>query len=165
MVDNAWENTGSSFRDACADANISIVFAPVATPEYKGVCERFFGTLNTMLFHRLPGGLPFTPQQRKKLGLDGEADAALLLSDIKRAIVQCIVEVYGREFHKALQAAPEQVWRKEAPLHGRPYVEDLAALDLALAKLVPSERTLVPRGSRPRRPHLPIARGTGRAPG
>ena len=42
VVDNAWENTGSSMRDACADANISLVYAPVATPEYKGVCERFF---------------------------------------------------------------------------------------------------------------------------
>ena len=142
VVDNAWENTGSSFRDACADANISILFAPVAAPEYKGVGERFFGTLNTLLFHRLPGGLPFTPQQRTKLGLDMETDAALMLSDVKRAIHQCIVEVYGREFHKALGAAPEQLWRREAPLHGRPYVEDLAALDLALARLAPSERTL-----------------------
>jgi putative transposase len=142
VVDNAWENTGSSFRDACADANISIVFAPVATPEYKGICERFFGTLNTLLFHRLPGGLPFTPQQRTRLGMDNEADAALLLSDVKRAIYQCIVEVYGRQFHKSLQAAPEQVWRKDAPLHGRPYVDDLARLDIALAKLSPAQRTL-----------------------
>ena len=93
VLDNAWENTGSSMRDACADANISLVYAPVATPEYKGVCERFFGTLNTMLFHRLPGGLPFTPQQRKVLGIGREEDAALLLSDVRRAIHQCIVEV------------------------------------------------------------------------
>ena len=142
VVDNAWENTGSSFRDACADANISIVFAPVATPEYKGICERYFHTLNTMLFHRLPGGLPFTPQVRKHLEIDNEREAALMLSDVKRAIYQCNVEVYGRQFHKALQASPEQVWRREAPLHGRPYVEDLAALDLALAKLVPGDRTL-----------------------
>ena len=142
VVDNAWENTGSSMRDACADANISLVYAPVATPEYKGVCERFFGTLNTLLFHRLPGGLPFTPQQRKTLGIGGEGDAALLLSDVRRAIHQCIVEVYGREFHKALQASPEQVWRKDAQTHGRAYVDDLQALDLALAKLAPSDRTL-----------------------
>ncbi len=142
VVDNAWENTGSSFRDACADAGVSITYAPVATPEYKGVCERFFGTLNTMLFHRLPGGLPFTPQQRSKLGLDNDKDAALLLSDVRTAIYQCIVEVYGRQFHKALQASPEQVWRKDAALHGRPYVDDLASLDIALAKLVPGERTL-----------------------
>lgn len=146
VVDNAWENTGSSFRDACADANISIHCAPVGTPEYKGICERFFHTLNTMLFHRLPGGLPFTPQVRKRLGFDNERDAALLLSDVKRAIYQCIVEVYSRSFHKALQASPEQVWRRSAPLHGRPYVEDLAALDIALAKLAPSERTLTRSG-------------------
>ncbi len=29
VVDNAWENTGSSFRDACADAGVSITYAPV----------------------------------------------------------------------------------------------------------------------------------------
>ena len=146
VVDNAWENTGSSLRDACADAGISLVYAPVATPEYKGVCERFFGTLNTLLFHRLPGGLPFTPQQRKLLGIGGEGDAALLLSDVRRAIHQCIVEVYGRDFHKALQASPEQVWRKDARDHGRAYVDDLRALDLALAKLAPSDRMLTRAG-------------------
>lgn len=146
MVDNAWENTGSSFRDACADAGISITYAPVATPEYKGVCERFFGTLNTMLLHRLPGGLPFTPQQRRRLNIDPEITAALPLSDLERAIRQCIVEVYGRELHKGIGAAPEQVWRKEAALHGRPYVDDLAALDIALAKLCPQERTLTRAG-------------------
>ena len=146
VVDNAWENTGSSFRDACADAAISLVFAPVAAPEYKGVCERFFGTLNTMLLHRLPGGLPFTPQQRKRLSLDPEITAALPLSELERAIRQCIVEVYGRELHKGIGTAPEQVWRKEAALHGRPYVDDLAALDIALAKLCPRERTLTRAG-------------------
>ncbi len=146
MVDNAWENTGSSFRDACADAGISITYAPVATPEYKGVCERFFGTLNTMLLHRLPGGLPFTPQQRTRLNIDPEITAALPLSDLERAIRQCIVEVYGRERHKGIGSAPEAVWRKEAALHGRPYVDDLAALDVALAKLCPQERTLTRAG-------------------
>ena len=73
-----WTTPGRTPAARCATPaptpNISLVYAPVATPEYKGVCERFFGTLNTLLFHRLPGGLPFTPQQRKQLGIGGEGD-------------------------------------------------------------------------------------------
>src|SRR5262249_34577128 len=46
LVDNAWEFSGSSFQDACEDCGISIEWAPVRTPEYKGIGERFFRTLN-----------------------------------------------------------------------------------------------------------------------
>ena len=43
LADNAWENTGSSFVDACADNGISIEWAPVRRPEHKGILERFRG--------------------------------------------------------------------------------------------------------------------------
>ena len=145
ICDNAREFTGSSFPDACADAGISLVYAPVGAPEYKGIGERFFGTLNSMLFHRLPGGLPFTPQARKEFGIDPAKDAVLLLSDLRRLIYQCIIEVYCRSFHKGIKASPEEVWRKQAAKHGSPYVADLKALDLALAKLAP-ERVLTREG-------------------
>lgn len=53
LVDNAWENTGSSFADACSDNHISIEYAPVRTPQYKGILERFFSRLDDQFAHKL----------------------------------------------------------------------------------------------------------------
>ncbi|MEH6697143.1 MAG: DDE-type integrase/transposase/recombinase [Brevundimonas sp.] len=141
VVDNAWEFTKSSFPDACADAGISITWAAIADPQYKGVAERFFTTLNSMLIHRLPGGLPFTPQRRKELGLDASDRAVLTLSQVRELIYQCVVEVYGKARHRTLGTAPENVWLKQAKVRGTTYAADLSALNMGLTKLA-SNRVL-----------------------
>lgn len=145
VVDNAWEFTQSSFPDACADAGISITWAAIADPQYKGIGERFFATLNTMVVHRLPGGLPFTPQRRQELGLDASKRAVLTLSQVRELLYQCIVEVYGKARHRALGTAPENVWRKQAKVRGTTYAADIGALDRGLTKLAP-DRVLTREG-------------------
>ncbi len=145
VVDNAWEFTQSSFPDACADAGISITWAAIADPKYKGIGERFFATLNSMVVHRLPGGLPFTPQRRQELGLDASKRAVLTLSQVRELLYQCIIEVYGKAKHRALGTAPENVWRKQAKVRGTTYAADIGALDRGLTKLGP-ERVLTREG-------------------
>ncbi|CAN5126410.1 hypothetical protein BH10PSE2_BH10PSE2_11210 [soil metagenome] len=145
VVDNAWEFTQSSFPDACADAGISITWAAIADPQYKGIGERFFETLNSMVVHRLPGGLPFTPQRRQELGLDASKRAVLTLSQVRELLYQCIVEVYGKARHRALGTAPENVWRKQAKVRGTTYAADIGALDRGLTKLAP-DRVLTREG-------------------
>jgi putative transposase len=145
VVDNAWEFTRSSFPEACADAGISITWAAIADPQYKGVAERFFTTLNSMVVHRLPGSLPFTPQRRKELGLDASDRAVLTLSQVRALIYQCIVEVYGKARHRSLGTAPENLWRRQAKVRGTTYAPDMGALDMALTKLAP-DRVLTREG-------------------
>lgn len=136
LVDNAWAYTGMAFSDACADANISVEWAAVRTPEYKGIVERMFGTLNTQLIHKLPGGIPFKPHEMKQLGIEKrENDAVLTLSQINELITQYIVDVYGAAPHRALKMSPEQMWKKREPIDGIPYAKDLSALDRALGSV------------------------------
>ena len=52
------EFTSPSFQDALADIGTEVIWAPVKMPQFKAIGERFFGTLNTMLFHKLKGGVP-----------------------------------------------------------------------------------------------------------
>lgn len=145
VIDNAWEFTQSSFSDACADAGISITWAGIADPQYKGAGERFFATLNAMVVHRLPGGLPYTPQRRKELGIDSVDRAVLTMSEVQSLIYQCIVDVYGKAHHRVLGTAPENVWRKQAKVRGTTYAADIHALDQALTKLA-SDRVLTREG-------------------
>lgn len=145
LVDNGWEFIGRSFKDACEDAGISVEWAPVKTPEYKGIVERFFGTLNTGLFHKLKGGVPHKPHLLSEYGIDPQAEAVLLLSELNELIHQFVVEVYGRDFHTGMKAVPEQVWRSREAIDGIEYVKDLRGLDLGLSK-VAGIRTLTRKG-------------------
>jgi putative transposase len=111
LADRGWEFVGPSFVDACEDAGIAVEWAPPRTPQYKGQGERLFRTLDDMLFHKAPGGVPLKAHLMKDAGFDPERDAALTLDELEGVIYQCVVEVYGREEHSTLKAAPEKVWR------------------------------------------------------
>jgi putative transposase len=140
LVDNGWEFSGGSFKDACEDAGISVEWAPVRTPEYKGICERFFRTLNQLLIHKIKGSVPFSPQRLKEFGIDPSAEAVILLSELEELICHVIIEVYGREFHQGIKAVPEQVWRTDQAAVGIDYAADLQALDLSLGKMGPKRK-------------------------
>jgi len=144
VCDNAWEFTKSSFPEACREANISLVYAGVGDPGYKGVGERFFHTLNDLVILRMQGSKPFTPQMRKEMGIDPDREAVMFLSDIRELIYQAIVEIYGRRPHSTIGAAPEKVWREQAAKWGTFYAPDLAALEASLTQV--EERTLTRDG-------------------
>lgn len=56
VVDNGLELAGVSFESAMTDVGTSIRWAPTREPTYKAIVERLFGTLNDLLFKKLPGG-------------------------------------------------------------------------------------------------------------
>lgn len=141
LVDNGWEFSGGSFKDACEDAGITIQWAPVRTPEYKGICERFFRTLNQLILHKIAGSVTMPVHKLREHGIDPSADAIILLSELEELLLQAIVEVYGREFHSGIKAVPEEVWTTRAKIDGIDYAPDLRALDHSFAKLGP-ERVL-----------------------
>jgi putative transposase len=86
LADNAWENTGSSFVDACADCGISIEWAPVRRPEYKGILERFFSRLDDQLVHKLPGAVVDNPVALRERRIDPQSDAILTLQELDELI-------------------------------------------------------------------------------
>ncbi len=110
------------------------------TPEYKGICERFFRTLNQLIIHKIIGSVPFPPHRLREYGIDPSADAVILLSELEELICQTIIEVYGREFHSGIKAVPEQVWRADQAVGCIDYAADLRALDLSLGKMGPQRK-------------------------
>jgi putative transposase len=136
LVDQGLEFVGTSFEDICADLGMSIRIAPARTPEYKGQIERFIGTINRQAFHPLRGSVPGKPQALQSLGIDPERDAIFLLSELEALVTKWIVDVYARETHRTLNAAPAQVWqmrRKTDPIELCP---DLSALNATCSKIV-----------------------------
>ena len=135
-LDNAWENTGSSFADACEDAGISIEWAPVRTPEAKGIVERVFRTFNDRIIHKLPGAVPFKPELLHEYGIDPQKSAVLTLAELERFIYLCNIEVYNYDRHDTLGTAPLKVWRERSEIDHIDIASDLSTLEMALAKHV-----------------------------
>lgn len=130
VVDNAWRQGGVSYQDANADAGISVEWAPVKNPEWKAYVETFWKTLNRLLVHKLPGGVPFGPEMMRKLGLDPAKTATLTLSKLEELVYEAIFRVYHGRPHRETKLSPLVAWRNGLA-DGRETIDDIAALAAA----------------------------------
>jgi hypothetical protein len=104
--------------------------------------SKIFGTFNTQLWHKLPGGVPVKPHLLKEFGIDPEKEACLLKSQLEGAFCQYIIEVYARLPHRGLGGnAPEQVWRKREPIDLIEIADDIASLEASFGRVVDATLT------------------------
>ena len=129
IVDNGKEFVSPSFQAACEAAGIDVTYAPVGMPTFKAYVERAFGTFNSILWHKLPGGLPLTPQERRDLGLEAEANAVYTKAQLEAVMWDAIVKLYHIQTHSALGMSPSMTWQRGIRLHNRASVDDAALLE------------------------------------
>jgi putative transposase len=129
ILDNALENVGSSMQDSLRDLGINVEWAPVKTPEFKVYVERFFGTLNTGLLHRLPGGVPAPPKELRERDIDPRRQACMSLERLEELVLQFILEVYQYRHHRGIDDVPLMRWEKLTKLHGIDHLDDLTRID------------------------------------
>lgn len=129
VVDNGKEFVSPSFQAACEAAGIDITYAPVGMPTFKAYVERAFGTFNSILWHKLPGGLPLTPQQRRDLGLEPEASAVYTKAQLEAVLWDAIIKEYHIQTHSDLGMPPSMKWQRGIRLHNRATVDDAALLE------------------------------------
>lgn len=129
ILDNALENVGSSMQDSLRDLGIDVEWAPVETPEFKTYVERFFGTLNTGLLHKLPGGVPAPPKQLREQGIDPRKQACMTLDRLEELVLQFILEVYQYRHHRGIDDIPLLRWEKLTRKYGIDFIDDLTRID------------------------------------
>lgn len=129
IVDNGWEFWGVSFQAMLEAQGINVIWAPVRTPQFKAVVERLFNTLNEKIWHRMEGGLPFTPQVRSKLRLNPQTEAYYTLPDLQVRLWSFIVGQLHLNVNDELGAAPAQLWVEGIKRKGRPMVDNMNAFD------------------------------------
>lgn len=139
VVDNGRELTGTSLESSMTDVGTSLRWAPVGSPTYKALIERFFRTLNELLNKRLPGGR-FPINQLREWKLDPRKDAVLSLDELEDLLDHAI-GVYHQELHTFLGEAPVAAWNRGVSVQGGPqFIGDDAQLDKMVGAVV--ERTL-----------------------
>jgi putative transposase len=134
ILDNGLDFSALSFRVACEYAGISLRYAPVRTPEYKGIVERAFGTLNSTLWHRMPGGLPGTPQERSRLRKDPRESATFTLEELDHRMWGTLIPIMGMTPHSVTGVAPARRFFESLRKYGRPTVDDVNAFDAILGQ-------------------------------
>jgi len=55
VCDNGLEFHAEQLRRMCAELNIELQFCPRKQPHYKGAIERFLGTFNRQIAHKIEG--------------------------------------------------------------------------------------------------------------
>lgn len=108
IIDNGKEFIGRDLQDACQLLGITLERMPVRMPEFKGTVERMFGTLNSGLFHTLPGTTFSNISQRGDY--NSLKYACLTLESLNKMIHLYLLDIYAESFHRGLQAIPAQSW-------------------------------------------------------
>jgi len=108
VIDNGMEFVGQCLQDACLLLGIVLQQTPVKTPHFKAGIERLFGSLNTMLFHTLPG-TTFSNAQRRG-DYDSVKQACVYLSDVDKIMNLFVVDIYAQRFHRGIEGVPAQRW-------------------------------------------------------
>lgn len=142
ICDNGMEFHSLQLRRMCGELDIDLQFCPKAMPEYKGAVERFLGTLNRDVCHRLPG------TSFSNINLRGDYDSVgesrITLDDLKELVHEWIVNIYNQKIHKSTQRTPFALWH-DGLLRVEPMLpESKEQLDLILT--TEDERVLSHRG-------------------
>ena len=133
VVDNGLEFHGSSLEVACLSLGMEIQFTPRKTPWFKGVIERFLGTLNRAIAHGNPG-TTFSDIFEKG-DYDPVKEAAVTYSTFKLILHKWIVDEYHQKPHKSLDGVtPAVMWERSILPEDTPVPTNQLRMDAILGK-------------------------------
>lgn len=138
VVDNGWELSGITFQDAMADVGTTVRWAPIASPTYKAIVERFFRILNQILNHKLPGGV-LKPELLREMGYDPTKAAVLTIAELE-SLIWSAISYYHIEEHSTLLRPPASLWEQDMNAHGIDVIGDDRQLDKMAGALKPDCR-------------------------
>lgn len=103
MLDNAKAHLVSDVEDKLVNELKCVVnYGSVATPESRGIVERFFGTLERSGFHRLPNTTGSNSKDLKREDAEKHAKQIGLTYDDVCEIVEFLIADYNNSAHSAL---------------------------------------------------------------
>lgn len=143
VVDNGADFHSNHFRNACDGlGRIQLIYAEPGQPQMRGMIERFFGTLNTGLFHLLPG----TTLSRvdRNSDYDPSKAARIPLKKLNQLLHKFVIDIYSRRGHRGLKAIPVEAWI--AGIEKYPPRMPRSVRDVHIFSCARTERTLSRRG-------------------
>ncbi len=100
-----------ALAESCALLGIELEHNTPRTPEMKAIIERMFSTLNTSLFHTIPGTTFSNPGQRDSKDYDSAKQATLTLRELEEVLVITLIDYYAQSPHRGLGTTPANAWQ------------------------------------------------------
>lgn len=125
VVDNGMEFHSNSTLEAILVLGSNIQYCPAGKPWFKGMIERWFGTLSPML-KKIPGTTFSNTKEKGRY--KSEKAAILTLNDLHYLLTHWIVTDYSIDVHSELGCSPLEEWDRGVQVHPvamPPHVEDL----------------------------------------
>ncbi len=137
-MDNGPEFHSNVHKQFCADLHADMQYCPPGKPWYKGAVERFIGTLNLRLIHKLPGTTWSNPVERGDY--PSEKLASLTLQELRQMVFRWVVVDYHNTRHHELGETPLQCWTRLVDEHPVPPLPQ--SLNLEVETGLAFERTI-----------------------
>ncbi|WP_462160802.1 Mu transposase C-terminal domain-containing protein [Pseudoalteromonas maricaloris] len=142
ICDNGLEFHSDALQRLCGELGVNLQFCPKKTPHYKGVVERFIGTLNTEVCQKLPGATFSNVKQRGDY--DSVEKSCLSLEEIRNLIYRWMIDIYHQRVHSTTKRSPAMLWQEGAQKFEPMLPESLHKLNLSLT--LETTRTLSHKG-------------------
>jgi putative transposase len=142
VCDNGLEFHSHQLRRMCMELNIELQFCPKRQPNYKGAIERYIGTINRSVSHKLPGTTFSNIQKRGDY--DSIKEVRITIKDLKCLIHMWIIDIYCQQVHRTTQRTPIGLWREGLNIVEPMVPESLSQLNLILTR--EAKRTLTHKG-------------------
>lgn len=110
VCDNGTEFHDHQLKRMANELNVELFYCPKQHPYYKGVVERFLGSLNKSVCHSVTGTTRSNISQRGNY--DSVVEASITLEELRRYIHDWIINIYNRKYHEGLGDCPLNVWMK-----------------------------------------------------
>ena len=116
VCDNGKEFHSASMQEMEAALAMRILYLPRKKGWLKGKIERWFGTLEEQIFHKISGTTLSNVVRRKDY--DSEGCAILSMRQANWLIAKWVVDVYHQENHSKTNQAPAERWEEGVRLRG-----------------------------------------------
>lgn len=130
VLDQALENHAHFLDRLALTQAIEILYCPRKSPWFKARIERFIGTLNSSVCHKIPG-TTFSNIQEKG-DYNPICKAVCTMAGLKAAIIKWIVDIYHVRRHRTLQTSPIGLWRNSISSDEIPLATDLTTLETSI---------------------------------
>lgn len=143
IVDNGLEFHGDGLEKVCLFFGIDLQFTPRKTPWWKGVVERYIGTMNRGIAHGNPG-TTFANIFEKE-DYDSLKNAVISFDKLKLIMNKWVADVYHQKPHTSLDGySPEYQWNANVSEEDVRLPSSLKNLDAIMGK--PDVRVLTHKG-------------------
>ncbi|MNJ87961.1 Transposon Tn7 transposition protein TnsB [compost metagenome] len=138
VVDNGLEFHGNDLDGVAYDLGISVQYCPKYSPEYKGVVERYLGTVNRTFASQLPGTSFSRFYQRGDY--DSVSKSLMTMNEFKYLFEKWVVDIYAQTTHKGIGTTPWLKWHEGRRAREPELPQDISSFKRRIGKI--SERAL-----------------------